>query len=113
MYFLAVALKLLSVEALCVLQTFIDVVGYIHSGFMMNTVDGHTVHFRAQKSQLSTCLFSCLTSILGLKTREPELEVEAKSVMKLEGVPVQGPTSQEDELTEAPVVLVPVVSIGV
>jgi hypothetical protein len=62
---------------------------------------------------LSTNLLSSLTSILGLNTGEPELEVEAKSVMKLEGAPVQGPTSHKGEPTEAIVVLSPVGGISV
>jgi hypothetical protein len=71
------------------------------------------INFRSHESKLSTNLLSCLTSILGLKTGEPELEIEAESEMKLVGVPVHGPTSEEDELTEAPVVLLPVALVSV
>ena len=62
---------------------------------------------------MSTNLLCSFTSILGLKTGEPELEVEAESEMKLEGGPVHGPTANEDELTEAPIVFPPVVLVHI
>ena len=62
---------------------------------------------------MSASLFSCFTSILGLDAGEPELEVEAESEVEFEGVPVQGPATDKDELTEAPVVLAPMVLVGV
>ena len=80
---------------------------------MIYSVNGNLIKFGSQESKLSTDLFSCLTSILGLKTGEPELEIEAESIVKLVGVPVHGPTSEENELTEAPVVLLPVALVSV
>ena len=58
-------------------------------------------------------LLSCLASILGLNSGEPELEVEAESEVELEGAPVQSPATDEYQLTEAPVVLAPMVLVDV
>ena len=69
-----------------------NVLRNVHSGLVVNSVDGHLIKFRSQESQLGTDLFGGFTSILGLEARKPELEVEAESEVKLECVEVHGPT---------------------
>ena len=43
---LAVGQKLLSVEALGVLNALVEVVRHVHSGLMVDAVNGDTIHLR-------------------------------------------------------------------
>jgi hypothetical protein len=96
-----------------ILETLEQVVRNIHSGLMIYTVLCNTVKFISQEFQLSSDSLCCFTSILGLKAREPELEIETESEMELKGRPVEGPTREEEDLTGTPVVFTPVAGISV
>jgi hypothetical protein len=89
---LTVGTELLSVEALCVLETLEEVVWYVHAGLVIKTVSSLAVQFVTQELDLSSNLLSCLTSILDLKTGEPEFKVKAKAEVELEGGPVECPS---------------------
>lgn len=111
MNLLAVGQQLLRVECLRVLEALHEVVRHVHSRLVVQTIGRHSVQLVPEEVELCADLLSCLTSILDLDAREPEFEVEAESVVELEGVPVEGPSREEDELSEAPIVLEPVRSI--
>ncbi len=107
---MTVGSELLSVEALCVLHALEDVVGHVHSGFMVETIGGLVIQLIAQELNLSSDFLCCLTSVLDLKTGEPEFEVEAEAEVELKCRPIEGPSGQENELTDGPVVLEPVLA---
>lgn len=78
---------------------------------MLEAFSGHMVKLGAKESQLRTSLLCGLASILDFNAWEPELEVEAEAEMPREGLPVDGPSAEEDVLACVPVVLNPLLAL--
>lgn len=80
----------------------------IHTGLMVETIGCLGIQFRAEELDIGTYFFSCLTSILNFKTGEPEFEVKAKAIVESESCPVRCKSGEEDEFSNTPIVLKPV-----
>ena len=83
---------------------------HIHAGLVVETIGCLRVQFSAQELDIGADFLSCLTSILNFKTGEPEFEVKAEAVVEAEGGPVSSESCEEDELSNTPIVLEPVLS---
>jgi hypothetical protein len=68
------------------------------------------VQFGTEELDIGTDFLSCLTSILNLKTGEPEFEVKAKAIVESESCPVSCESCEENELSYTPIILKPVLS---
>lgn len=84
--------------------------GHVHTGLVVKTIGSLRIQLSTEELDVCTDIFSGFTSILDLKTREPEFEVKAKAVMESESSPVSGKSCKEDELSYTPVVLEPVLA---
>ena len=107
---LAVRSEFLCVEGLSVLDALEDVVGHIHAGLVVETIGCLRIQFSSEELDIGSNLFSCFTSILDFKAREPEFEVEAKAVVESEGGPVCCESREENELPNTPIILEPVLA---
>jgi hypothetical protein len=94
-----------------ILNALENVMRNIHSSFVVQSVSCDSVDLWSKILNICTDLLSCLKCILNFDTRKPEFEVEAEAEMHFEGSPVESPTSKEDELSGAPIVLKPVILI--
>ena len=84
--------------------------GDIHTGLMVETIGCLGIQFRAEELDIGSYFFSCLTSILNFKTGEPEFEVKAKAIVESESCPVSCESCEENELSNTPIILKPVLS---
>ena len=107
---LAVGFVFLSIEGLSILETLKEVVGDIHAGLMVETIGCLRVQFGTEELDIGTDLLSCLTSILNFKTGEPEFEVKAEAIVESESCPVSEKSGEENELSNTPIILKPVLS---
>lgn len=94
-------------EAQHVLVSAHQVLHYSHSSFMIESLVCHRVDLTSHKLQLCSYLLSCFTSILNFQTWEPELKIVTKAEMGLEQEVSEVLTSQEYNLSHAPIVLNP------
>lgn len=78
---------------------------------MIEALGCHLVKLAPEEADLSSTLLSGLASILDLDAWEPELELMAEAEMQLKCVPIKGPSGEEEELTCAPVILDPLLTI--
>jgi len=85
-------------------------VRHIHAGLVVETIGCLGIQFSTEELDVGTDLFSCLTSILNFKTGKPEFEVKAKAIVEFESCPVCCISCEEDELSNTPIVLEPVLS---
>lgn len=107
---LAVGFVFLSIEGLSILETLKEVVGDIHAGLVVETIGCLRVQFGTEELDIGTDLLSCLTSILNFKTGEPEFEVKAEAIVESESCPVSEKSGEENELSNTPIILKPVLS---
>jgi hypothetical protein len=92
------------------LETLKEVVGDIHAGLVVETIGCLRVQFGTEELDIGTDLLSCLTSILNFKTGEPEFEVKAEAIVESESCPVSEKSGEENELSNTPIILKPVLS---
>ena len=92
------------------METLKEVVRDIHAGLMVETIGCLGVQFGTQELDIGTDFLSCFTSILNLKTGEPEFEVKAKAIVESESCPVSCESCEENELSNTPIILKPVLS---
>lgn len=90
------------------METLKEVVRDIHAGLEVETICCLGVQFGTEELDIGTDFLSCLTSILNLKTGEPEFEVKAKAIVEYESCPVRCKSGEEDEFSNTPIVLKPV-----
>lgn len=90
-----------------ILQSLVEIVRDHHAGLVVKTISSLRVDLRSQEVEIGTNFLSGFASKFDLKAGKPELELVTKAEVALESVVINCPSSEEDELSGAPVVLNP------